>query len=183
VAFYLPSSFVGVRELYQTLADNIKQLPLPAFSLIVSAADSSVLPVEVYVSLIQVLIIRYLPSNAPPPRTVSAAATDDEMNQTILEKCYLPFAASTSSVEDNAKISILLENALRLHLKSGAEIKYTADLKGAVEKGIAARENKIKTDKRRGAASKKQDEEDKIWLKASEIRLKSLLAMVAARKS
>jgi len=79
-----------------------------------SGADSSTLPTEVYVSLIQLTLLRYLPPNAPSPRTISnASRVGDEMDQEVIEKCYLPFCASTSSTEDNAKLSILAENVFR----------------------------------------------------------------------
>jgi len=79
-----------------------------------SVADSSTLPTDVYVSLIQLTLLRYLPSTAPNPRTISnASRIDDEMDQEVIEKCYLPFCASTSSTEDNAKLSLLAENVFR----------------------------------------------------------------------
>lgn len=124
---------------------------------------------EVYISISQLLLLRLLPGNAPAPTTVIDRA-EDEVSQIVLEKCFLPFAASTSSVHDNAKASILIENMLRLFLKS-CECEYTASLAAALEKGILARENKVKGDKRK-------KDGDMMWLKASGERLRMLLDVV-----
>lgn len=124
---------------------------------------------EVYISVCQLLLLRLLPANAPAPRTV-ISRDEDEISQIVLEKCFLPFAANTSSVQDNVKASILIENMLRLFLK-GCECDYTPTLAAALEKGILAREHKVKGDKRR-------TDEDMVWLKASGERLRMLLAVV-----
>jgi hypothetical protein len=155
---------------------------LQAFSHFVSPSNSSNFPVAVYVSLCQLLLLRLLPNNAPRPQSVSNRDNDD-LSQDILERCLLPFPANTSSVEDNAKVSILVENLFRLFLKT-CECYHTPSLDTAIEKGILARETKAKGDKRRkgnGAKSKREDS-DLVWLKASGERLRSLLSLVE-RKS
>jgi len=94
----------------------------------------------------------------------------------VLEKCLLPFAANTSSILDNAKVSVLVENLLRLFLKD-CGCDYTPRLVSAVEKGILARESKIKGDKRRkdSGVKNKVEDSDLVWLKASGERLRMLL--------
>ena len=72
----------------------------------------------------------------------------------------------------------------RLHLKAGADLDCTPNLKAAIEKGITARDAKTKADKRRGGstASKKEEGDDRVWLKASASRLKTLLAFASSRR-
>lgn len=85
----------------------------------------------------------------------------------------------TSSVEDNAKVSILVENMFRLYLKL-CPCYHTPGLEEAIETGISARENQIKGDKRRkGNGARGQGEDgDLWWLKSSSHRLRGLLAWV-----
>lgn len=157
----------------------MKLLPLPAFSLLFSPSRSSQIPPEVFVSLSQFALARFLPNNAPLPRTVSEQASDD-LSQEIIEECFLPFPANTSSTDDNVKVSILVESMFRLLLNAGARVYHTPCLDAAIEKGILARENKCKNDKRRreNSARNKEEESDRIWLTASGNRLRSMVAWV-----
>ena len=68
----------------------------------------------------------------------------------------------------------------RLLLKSDVLVLGTTSLRAAVVKGIRARENKIKGDNRRGgsAARKKEEAQDRMWLKASGLRMMSLLTFI-----
>jgi len=75
----------------------------------------------------------------------------------------------------------------RLLIKSTLEeidnaVEDTPSLRAAVEKGIKAREAKIKGDKRRGArhnaAARKEELADRQWLNASSTRLRSLMKWV-----
>lgn len=96
-----------------------------------------------------------------------------------MERCFLPFAASTSSTEDNAKVSIIAENMLRVLLKT-VHVYFTPTLASVINKGITARETKCKGDKRRKerGAQKLEEEDDRVWLVASGKRLRSLLNWV-----
>lgn len=103
----------------------------------------------------------------------------DDLSQDVLEQCFLPFPANTSTTADNAKVSILVEIQFRQLLKS-CICSYTRELDSAIGKGILARENKIKGDKRRkdNGIRTTQEENDLEWLRASGERLRSLLAWV-----
>ncbi len=90
-----------------------------------------------------------------------------------LERCFLPFAANTSSVEDNAKVSLLVETLFRLLATHGG-IEYTPELMVAVEKGVNAREKKCKGTRKKKFGSSK-DDEDMYWLKSSAVRMNLLL--------
>ena len=68
----------------------------------------------------------------------------------------------------------------RFLVKSKVLVLGTPSLRAAVEKGIKARENKIKGDNRRGGstAAKKEEAQDRMWLKASGQRMMCLLNFV-----
>jgi hypothetical protein len=155
----------------------MKLLPLPAFSLLISPSNSSQLPETVIVTLSQLLLLRLLPNTAPRPQTVSQR-DDDDLTPDTIEKCFLPFCANTSFTNDNAKVSILVENIFRSFLRH-PEFSYKPTLDAAIEKGILARESKAKNDKRRrDDSARKQEDNDRMWLRASGERLRSLLAWV-----
>lgn len=65
-------------------------------------------------------------------------------------------------------------------MKSNIEVVGKPSLRAAVEKGIKARETKAKGDNRRGgsAAKKKDEAQDRMWLKMSGQRILCLLACV-----
>ncbi|KAH6679591.1 hypothetical protein B0J14DRAFT_472888 [Halenospora varia] len=174
----LPDEFVDVRDLYDAFYSSIKSIPVPAFSLFLSPSSSSQLPIIVLVSLGQLLLLRLLPNTAPRPHTVSGRDSDD-LSQEIFERCFFPFSANTSSVADNARVSILIENLFKLYLRT-CKCYHTPNLEEAIEKGIVARENKIKGDRRKKDANRrtKQDESDLVWLRASGERLRLLMNWV-----
>lgn len=153
-------------------------VPLPAFSLLLSPSHSNPIPVVAYTSLTQILQTRLLPGNIPRRDSVLDCNKDD-LTQAIIEKCYLPYATSTSSVQDNAKVSILAENMLRIFMKE-AGLYHTPTLEAAIDEGIMAREKKVKGVKRRKGRliSMADGEDDNLWLIASGKRLRSILAWV-----
>lgn len=175
---YLPDCFASVFDVYDEIYQCAIRLPLPAFALFMSTAESSQLPQVVFVSLAQLLLLRLLPMSAPRPQTIEGRNSDD-VTQLILERCFLPFAASSASVFDNARVSILAENFLRVLVQTGG-CEYTPVLIAAVEKGILAREAKIGGDKRRkeSGTRSKVDEEEVFWLKASGQRMRCQIAVL-----
>jgi hypothetical protein len=179
VAAYLPDHFIDLIDVYDAIYCHMRRLPLPAFSLFLSPSGLSHLPPLVFVSLTQLILLRLLPNQAPRPHTVSGRDCDS-LSQHIIETCFLPFAANTHSVSDNARVSILIENMFRYFLKHRPSY-HTPSLDSALEKGIMARENKAKGDKKKKkdhGVKKKEDQEDWVWLKASGERLRTLHAWV-----
>lgn len=156
----------------------MRPLPVPAFSLMISPSPSSQLSTIIHVSLAQLLLLRLLPNTAPRPHTVTKS-DNDELSQAVLEICFLPFSANTSAVDDNAKVSILVESLFRIFLRS-CPCYHTPDLEEVILKGILAREEKARGDKRRKDTSKRKKdmESDRMWLMQSGQRLKSLFAFV-----
>ena len=149
---------------------------MPAFSLFVTPSYSTHFPVEVYVSLCHALLARLLINKAPAPYAVSGVNSDD-LSQDIIEKCFLPFPANTSSTEDNAKVSILVESLFRAFLKA-CPCYRSPSLGHAIQEGVKARENKAKGDKRRKGAKNTAVDSDLVWLKASGKRLMVLYTWV-----
>jgi hypothetical protein len=126
----------------------------------------------------QLFLLRFLPGNALPPESIVDRENDD-LSQEVLEKCFFPFSANTSSIADNAKVSMLVEMQFRQFLKS-CRCYHTPSLASAIERGIIARENKSKGDRRRkdNGVRTKDEENDREWLRASGERLRSLLLWV-----
>ncbi|TQS39319.1 hypothetical protein Golomagni_00159 [Golovinomyces magnicellulatus] len=170
----LPCYFIQYNYLQVLLYDFIRPLPLSVFSFFLSCSDSSHISEVVYVSLCQMLLSRLLPRCAPNPTTfITKNAINNSLSQVVLEKCYLSFAALTSSSHDNATVSIIVENLLRLLIKKKA-CRYSTTLKSALENGITAREEKIKKQRKRPLGN--NFDEDALLLKASGIRLQALLS-------
>jgi hypothetical protein len=132
-------------------------------------------PSSLLVSLIQLIAFNYLPSSAPRPQSEEDAITQD-----ILEVYFLPHCPMTSSIEDNAKYSILVESLFRVFLLE-CNSCHTPQLEKAVRDGIQAREsNCLGGRRRRGgdggeSAGKKDEEVAKLFLQASSKRLMSLV--------
>ncbi|CAG8956528.1 hypothetical protein HYFRA_00003915 [Hymenoscyphus fraxineus] len=174
----ISEEFTDTVEYFDSIYECTKVLPNPAFSLFLSPSRTSQLPVVVQISLIQLSLLRLLPNNAPIPAKVLGRSRD-EVTQEVLEKCYLPFPAMTSSVDDNTKLSILIENIFRIYVKQDGECYHTPVLDHAIEKGIKARENKIKDDrKKKSAQARKRDDADRAMMRASAERLRSLFKWI-----
>ncbi|KAH8816290.1 hypothetical protein F5884DRAFT_852735 [Xylogone sp. PMI_703] len=174
----LPEHFTPLKDLYEIYYEGVRNLPLKAFCFFVSPSGTSRFPDSVLVTLSQ-LILNRLTSGAGPRVQRIAHRSDDTLSQSVLELQYLPFAANTSSIEDNAKVSILVECLFRLFLKS-CDVYHTPTLEVAINEGISAREKKVKIDRRRKEthASKLNTEYNMMCLRASGTRLRSLLGWV-----
>lgn len=146
---YVPETFVPLHELYESFTTHVRGLPLPMFRLFVES-HSSALPGAVRVSFLRMVIEDLLPPRRPDP----ADADPDNgaghgVTVLMMQKRFLPFAASKVTAEDNAKLSLALESLLWfMHAQIGVE--YSDALRRAVETGIQAREDRIR---RRGAAA------------------------------
>ncbi|KAK1142574.1 hypothetical protein N8T08_007550 [Aspergillus melleus] len=167
VSQHLPASFINLEELYHLFVENIRHLPLPIFQALVSP---SVLPKflpAAKTTLCECLLFRMRESGAP--------VTDEEyLNQAKLEQCFLPYAASTASIVDNAKVSVALESLLIL-LADNNLLKVTPELQDAVEEGIKARAGKTQVETRRSQNSRKLESIEWSWLIESGERLRFLV--------
>lgn len=129
----------GYRELFETFADRLRQLPLPALAIFLAGHDSP-LDERCVMEIIQEMLPSLLPASCPRPKVVDPDAyANNKLSPTILARCFLPFASRTA--DNNAKLSITLETLIRL-LWTIEEAEWTPELQEAIEQGIKARNNK-----------------------------------------
>ena len=173
VAEALPDAFTPLEELYYLFVENIRHLPLPVFQALVAPSTLPYFSLEARTTLCEYLLFRIRESAAPD--------TDEEyLNQAKLEECFLPYAASTSSVVDNTKMSILLETLLIL-LANSDMLKVTTELQEAVEEGIQRRAEKAQMETKKSASARKTEDAEWCWLLESGERLRFLTEEVLPR--
>ncbi len=165
VSAILPHVFTHLVTLYDIYLEHIRPLPLPTFFLIMSPSSLSLFTPAAASSLTQFILRSIIASSAPlPPK--------DDLEQDILERSYLPYAANTGSISDNAKVSICVETLLRL-LDKHIGLVWSEELQSAMEAGIEAREIKAK----KGAKKKQDVEINRMWLRASAERIRGVVEM------
>ncbi|RHZ74752.1 hypothetical protein CDV55_109204 [Aspergillus turcosus] len=170
----LPSSFATLEELYHLFVENIRHLPLPIYQAFVSPFVLPHFSPAAQTTLCEFLLFRMRENAAPD--------TDEEyLNQSKLEECFLPYAASTPSIVDNAKMSIALE-ALLVLLADSDMLTVTPELKAAVQEGIMARAEKVQVETRKNQASRKTEDIEWCWLLESGERLMFLVDEVLSQK-
>lgn len=174
VCAVFPEYFITVQDLYNLFYDCIRPLPLPTFSFFFSGSAYLHLPNAVMSSLAQVHIYRLLPH---------ATLKNDDLDQEILERHILPFAANTSSIEDNAKVALLAETLLRLFAVT-CELIPNKAIEKSLEKGIQKREDRIVGDRRKKLAGprNKEEERDRASMRASGVRMRALLRVLKERR-
>ncbi|OTB13738.1 hypothetical protein K445DRAFT_24234 [Daldinia sp. EC12] len=177
---YLPRPPLDLSELYQRYETTVKSLPLPIFTAFVNNR-TSVLKLESQISTLQGIILLLMPSSAISPAKVDRTWQDaDGITTEIMERCFLPYPANTIAVEDNAKVSVLLENLLQILWCEGGG-GLSKGLRPAIEKGIAAREAKVKrkkTSARGRINTEDPDVEARLVLEMSGERLLALLELI-----
>ena len=130
-------------RLYEEFAAAVKGLPLEIFSLYVTQKQNP-LPPEAHITLAKELFHLLLPSNYKDPRKVdSKGDAEGRLTSPMLEHCYVLSAANTVSLEDNAKLSLLVEYSMQLLWLCGV-LEWTGSFADACEQGIQAREAKAK---------------------------------------
>ncbi|KFA75099.1 hypothetical protein S40288_04048 [Stachybotrys chartarum IBT 40288] len=166
-------------KLYEDFATAVKLLPLQTFSVIVSQRPSPLL-METHVSLTRELFRLLLPSSYKDPRKVDREAhLEGSITESILEQCYIPHPANTVALEDNAKLSLVVENAIHVMWKCDA-LRMTKSFVDAAEKGIRLREEKA-TRKRTGKLrAQKNDTTAQDILNNSSRRIQLLLEVIEA---
>ena len=170
VSIALPAQAPSLLTLYDLYLTHIRPLPLPTFSLFVSPPFLTLYTPASASSLTQYMARTLIESAASPPLV-------DDLNQEVLEQCYLPFAANTRSVGDNARFSLCVEALVRLY-DSFVGLEWRTGLDGAFEKGIKAREEKgRKVGGRKGEAGQEGGVGDREMLMASGVRLRAVVAM------
>lgn len=141
----LPDYFCRVSDLFERFTDRVRSLPLPLFRLFVESHPNLLMD-EVQVSLLRRMAEDLLPHNVPLPESVDPE-TDarNGISPLLLERCFLPFAAGKVIPEENAKLSLVLESMLWFMYWKEALLDCEGGMMGrAIERGIKAREDKIK---------------------------------------
>ncbi|KAL8775009.1 MAG: hypothetical protein Q9209_000488 [Squamulea sp. 1 TL-2023] len=171
VSVFLPNTFTPLSTLYNLYLEHIRPLPLPSFFILISPSSMKHFHQSAASSITQIILRSLIASSAPPPQT-------DDLTQKDLERCYLPYPANTGSISDNTKASLCVETLLRL-LQTHCGLYWNhGHLQEAVEKGIAAREQKAKKAGKGRGKMKGNGEEERIWLRASANRMRGLLELV-----
>ncbi|KAF4768075.1 hypothetical protein HAV15_002409 [Penicillium sp. str.  len=153
----LPRDFMHLDDLYDMFVENIRDLSLPIFQHFISPSNLPHLLPEAGSTLCELLLFVLRESSAP-------SSDDNYLTQAKLEKCFLPYAAATPNVGNNAKVSLLLE-ALMVLLHKSKMLSVTPSLEEAVRSGIARREK----------ASRDRDSVEWAYLKESGLRMKFMV--------
>lgn len=170
VSAVIPSSFLPLYDLYDHSLHFIRPLPLPTFFVLLSQMALTSLTAAAAQSLVQRVLRSLISSSAPCP-------THDNLDQEMLEKCYLPFAANTQSVADNAKVSACVEALVALYQRH-CGLVWSEELQEAVEKGVEARERKAKKEGRTKGRGKGGGGGETSWLNGSAERIRGYVASV-----
>ncbi|KAI1769981.1 hypothetical protein F4818DRAFT_434456 [Hypoxylon cercidicola] len=183
VCHYLPRPPLDFSDLYQRFETMVKSLPLPIFTAFVNH-QTSALQSESQISTLQGILLLLMPASAVSPAKVDRSWLDtNEITNEILERCFLPYPANTIAVEDNAKVSVLLENLLQMVWLNGGGT-FSDNFRVTVEKGITAREAKAKRKRTstRGRAMNTEDPDAEagVVLEMSGQRLLALLDLIEA---
>ncbi|KAI1272041.1 hypothetical protein F5Y07DRAFT_413036 [Xylaria sp. FL0933] len=176
------ASPIDFSSLYQRCEQKIKELPLPVFSAFINNS-TSMLRVDQQIEMLQGVLFLFMPPGALSPRKVDRARFEEGgISPAILERCFLPYPANTIEVEDNVKMSLLLENLLMVVWRHGdKDESFSEKLTETVSKGIEARRDKVNKKKTRGRTKGLSDSdlEARAILQASDARLIWLAEAIA----
>lgn len=174
VSITLPHKFTPLSNLFDLFCENIRPLPLPTFFTLMSPLQLAHFPPHTAIALTKFLLNSLIAASAPIP-------TDEcPFSQETLIICYIPYTANTSSIADNAKVSLLIEALLRI-VDRHKGLSWTPRLQDAVDEGIPAREKKAKTAARKRDRNFASGGDERLWLTASAARIRSVVAMARPR--
>lgn len=163
VSRVMPRSFMKPEELFHLFIEQVRHLSLPAFQLMVHPSTLPWFDAWTQSSLCEQLLSRLIDTNAP-------VSDEPYLTQRKLQECYLPYAASSTSAVDNARVSILLESLLVLLSQEGM-LRNTPGLREAVETGNLQRSDKAGDEIRRNKNSRLVEAVEWCWLLESGDRL------------
>ncbi len=166
VSIVLAHKFIILDNLLDLYREHIRPLPPPTFFTLMSPIQLRHFPAETASLFIKYILGSLIAASAPLP-------TEDTLSQETVESCYLPFAANTSSIADNAKVSLCVEALLRI-IDWHGQLSWTPTLQEAAEAGIDAREKKARNAGRKKARG---IEHDRSWLTNSANRIRSVVQM------
>lgn len=130
-------------DLYDDFAAAVKVLPLPMFCLVVSPQDNPMLD-EAQITVLKELLTLLTPNRSKDPARVDPEAeAQGALSVAMLQECWAPHHANTLALDDNAKLSVVIESVLQL-LWTKDQIGHSEELADAIRKGIDAREARTK---------------------------------------
>ena len=133
-------------EFYLEFALQIRQLPLAHFKRFL-VRHGTPLSHEVYTSLVRYVILQIIPKDI-------ADVNEREISIAMLETSFVPFSSGTASIEENAKLSFVLECMLHHIIAGDSGACAPASFRVAVEKGIEARREKTRPRRRGGRTAR-----------------------------
>lgn len=174
---YLPDHLCNSADLYSGFSRRLLSLPPTTLRLFLES-HATPLPQLVQMLLLRTLADELLPSQRPDPNDVDEDANSDySLSWLMLEKCFLPFAATRVTAEDNARVALVLESMAWFVYAHGEDGGGGGEGVGeAVERGIAAREAKVAGKKR--AATGREGREEAVAKELMERAAGSLRVLV-----
>ncbi|ERF71259.1 hypothetical protein EPUS_05311 [Endocarpon pusillum Z07020] len=170
VSIKLPDDFETGNKLYTMFVEFIRPLPLATFQRVISpAAVPETFSIDAQTTLCEFLLTRSLLEAAAPN------TAEPYLRQSKMEECYLPFAATSPSVADNAKVSLCLETLLR-HLFMAGKLTMRPALEFTIQEGIQNRCEKASDGVKKSASARRRDEIAWAWLLESGERLTDILS-------
>jgi hypothetical protein len=168
-----------LERLYEDFSAGVRVLPLDIFALFVSQRSNPLVP-EAHVTLTKELFHSFLPSSYKDPRKVDPEGDAlGSLTMPMLEHCYVCYPANTIGLEHNAKLSLLVENAIQL-LWICDMIEYTDSFAAAAEKGIEARAKKAQKKRTGRTKVDASDSHASNVMDASAERIRILLEVLSA---
>jgi hypothetical protein len=135
ISTHLPNAFLSISSLNNLITEHIRPLPVPLFSLLVLPSTiSPTLPIPLLLNTLD----SYIATPHQPPSSFTP------LTQSTLQTSCLPYVATTATLADNTKLSILLESMLR-RLASEGKLRMSEDLREAVEQGVRDRAEKVQS--------------------------------------
>ena len=163
--------FISLVDLYDLYLEHIRPLPLPTFTALLSARGLAHFSPPAASSLVQYATRSLLETGAPLPNL-------DSLSQSTLETAYLPWAANTTGIADNAKVGMCVETLLRMFdLEVG--LTWSTRLEKAMEDGIKKREEKgRRKGRKKGEAGSGSGGMDEALMRAGAERLRMVVMLV-----
>lgn len=166
----IPKEFTSLSDLFNLYLTYIRPHALPTFTAIICPPSLYYFESDLAMIILQYMARSLIETAAPTPQAWQAS-------QNLLEKYYLPWAANTTGVADNAKFGACIECILRLYDRTTG-LQWSPALVKAAESGIQRREDKAKrAGKKKGEAGTESGETDRAWLRASGERIRMIVKL------
>ncbi|KAK8197510.1 hypothetical protein HDK77DRAFT_20140 [Phyllosticta capitalensis] len=141
ITLTLPNDITTRHQMFDTYTEHLRPLPIASFTTMVSALAAHLPPATFCILAANTLLP--LVANSPPAFDHVAPSQDE------WEVFFLPIAASSPKVSDNAKVSFLLRSIVQVSLP---DITWRRSWVEAVVGGVKARRDKIEAGKISGRA-------------------------------